>query len=59
MKIITGKASSIFFFVTNKQTGSIKGYMLQVTPGSDELHALEMWNVHIPPDQQVIANIGE
>ena len=59
MELVSGKASSVFFFVTDKEKGNIKGYMLHVTPGSDELRALEMWNVHIPPDQQIITNIGE
>ena len=57
-EIVSKAASSIFFFLADKEKGDIRGYMLLSDAGKSGFHVREMWNVNIPRTSQVISNIG-
>ena len=57
-EIVSKEASSIFFFLADKEKGDIRGYMLLSDAGKSGFHVREMWNVNIPRTSQVISNIG-
>ena len=57
-EIVSKAASSIFFFLADKEKGDIRGYMLLSDAGKSGFHVREMWNVNIPRASQVISNIG-
>ena len=57
-EIVSKAASSMFFFLADKETGDIRGYMLLSDDGKSGFHVREMWNVNIPRTSQVISNIG-
>lgn len=59
VEIVSKAASSIFFFLADKENGVLKGYML--LPEADRSISFpvrEMWNVKMPSSQQTITNIG-
>ena len=59
VEIVSKAASSIFFFLTNKEKGDLKGYMLLPEAEKSGFHVREMWNVNIPHSQQTITNLGK
>ena len=52
--IVSQKANSIFFFLAEKEHTQLKGYVLHLSAKKDTLHAIEMWNVNMPPAQQAV-----
>ena len=59
MEIVSKAASSIFFFLADKEKGDLKGYMLLPDAEKSSFHVKEMWNANIPHSQQTITNIGK
>ena len=59
IEIVSKAASSIFFFLTDKEKGDLKGYMLLPEAEKSGFHVREMWNVNIPHSQQTITNLGK
>ena len=57
-EIVSKAASSIFFFLADKENGDIRGYMLLSDAGKSGFHVREMWNVNIPRSSQTISSIG-
>ena len=57
-EIVSKAASSIFFFLADKEKGDIRGYMLLSDAGKSGFHVREMWNVNIPRSSQTISSIG-
>ena len=58
VEIISKAASSIFFFLADKENGALKGYMLLSEADRSSFPVQEMWNVKMPSSQQTITNIG-
>lgn len=59
LDIVSKAASSIFFFLADKENGEVKGYRLLTGAEKSDFHVSEMWNVNMPKSQQTITNIGE
>ena len=57
--IVSKAASSIFFFLADKEKGDVKGYRLLTEAEKSDFHVSEMWNVNMPKSQQTITNIGK
>ena len=58
LQIVSKVATSIFFFLVDKENGELKGYMLLPEAEKSSFHVREMWNVKMPSSQQTITNIG-
>ena len=58
VEIVSKAASSIFFFLADKENGALKGYMLLPETDRSSFPVREMWNVKMPSSQQTITNIG-
>jgi len=56
-EIISKEMSSLFFYLVNKEEGTLIGYV--TSHDNTALHAREMWNIHIPPNQQKITMLGK
>lgn len=57
-EIISKQVKSLFFYLVDKEQGTLTGYMTKMSQDSN-LVAREMWNIHIPPTQQKITTLGE
>ncbi|XP_068727259.1 ER membrane protein complex subunit 1-like [Montipora capricornis] len=58
LQIVSKVATSIFFFLVDKENGELKGYMLLPEAEKSSFHVREMWNVKMPSSQQTITNIA-
>ncbi|XP_029195823.2 ER membrane protein complex subunit 1-like [Acropora millepora] len=58
VEIVSKAASSIFFFLADKENGALKGYMLLPEADRSSFPVREMWNVKMPSSQQTITNIA-